>query len=143
MPDEITIKPKSDSESPSSPPAEQSVTLSRRHLMNLCAAGLGVSFFLPWANLLLATPSGYDLQNAGDQQRLLWAIPIFSLVTLLAGLAKQNQAGVARFTGLLPFLVGGYWLHQMGKDLLHVLAFGAYLSLLFGAGLLILAGKSK
>jgi hypothetical protein len=47
MPAEITIKPKSESTPATAAPENQAVNLGRTQLVNLCAAGLGVSFFLP------------------------------------------------------------------------------------------------
>jgi len=77
MPDEITIKPKSES-APATAPENQTASSGRTPLTSLCALGLGVSFFLPWANFFGAMVSGFDLQKLGDEQRLLWLIPIFS-----------------------------------------------------------------
>src|SRR6266853_459727 len=109
MPDEITIKPKSESTPATTTPDNQTVSLGRVQLVNLCALGLGVSFFLPWAQFFGATPSGFDLQKAGDEQLLLWLIPVFSVITILAGFAKSGQHIAARITGLLPFCAFGYY----------------------------------
>jgi hypothetical protein len=79
----------------------------------------------------------------GDEQLLLWLIPIFCVITILAGMANQSQNFVAHITGLLPFLVGLYWYNKVGNDLFQILAYGAYLSLFFGTALLVLPTKSK
>jgi len=142
MPDEITITKKSDSES-TTVPNNQTVSLGRTQLVNLCAAGLGVSFFLPWANVLFGTLSGFDLQKMGDEHRLLWAIPIFCLVTIIAGFAKQSQKHLAQITGVLPYVVGVYWYLKLKDDLFHILMYGAFLSLAFGLALLILPRTQK
>ena len=144
MQDEVTVTKKSDSKSTSpAAPGNQAVGLGRTELISLCAAGLGVSFFLPWANVLFGTLSGFDLQKLGDQHRLLWAIPIFCVVTIIAGFAKQSQKHVAQIAGSLPFIVGVYWYLKLKDDFFHVLAFGTFLSLAFGAGLLILPRNQK
>ena len=91
MLDEITIKPKSDSASADSGLANQIVSFTRIQLTNLCATGLGVSFFLPWAHFFFGTPSGFDLQKLGGEQRLLWLIPIFSAITIFAGVTMRSQ----------------------------------------------------
>ena len=65
MADEITIKPKSESTPTNAAPENKTVSLNRTQLVNLCAAGLGVSFFLPWAQLFGANLSGFDLQKMG------------------------------------------------------------------------------
>jgi hypothetical protein len=145
MSDEITIKPKLESESPqiNSGQENQNFSLSRTHLGNLCALGLGVSFFLPWAQLLGINLSGFDLQKMGDQQRLLWIIPICCAITIFANATKRSQELAGQFTGVLPFLVGGYWYYKLGSDMFQILAYGAYLSLAFGAAMLILSRKLK
>ena len=143
MPDEITIKPKSESTPASAAPEHQTVSLGRTQLVNLCALGLGVSFFLPWAHVFFGSPSGFDLQKAGDEQRLLWLIPAFSVITIIAGIAKASQHVAARITGLLPFCALVYYFNKVGSDLMQMLTFGAYLSLIFGIALFILPRKSK
>jgi hypothetical protein len=142
MPDEITIKPKSES-APATAPENQTASSGRAQLTNLCALGLGVSFFLPWAHFFFATPSGFDLQKLGDEQRLLWLIPIFCAITIFAGITKRSQKIAGQLTGALPFVVGIYWYHKLGSDLPHMLMYGAYLSLIFGAALIVLPRKSK
>src|ERR1700676_429080 len=124
MADEITITPKSESAPPTAPD-NQTVSLGRTQLTNLCGLGLGVSFFLPWAHFFFATPSGFDLQKLGGEQRLLWLIPIFSAITIFAGITKRSQKIAGQLTGALPFLVGIYWYHKLGSDLTQILAYGA------------------
>jgi hypothetical protein len=143
MPDEITVKPKSESTPANAVPENQTITLNRSHLVILCAAGLGVSFFLPWAQILGANISGFDLQKMGDLQRLLWSIPIFSAITVIAVITKRSQEAAGWITGMLPILVGGYWYTKLGSDMFHILAYGAFLSLAFGAVLFFLSFKSK
>jgi hypothetical protein len=141
MPDEITITPKS--EPTPAAPDNQTISLSRTQLVNLCALGLGVSFFLPWARIFGASLSGFDLQKLGDEQRLLWLIPIFCAITIFAGITKRSQAIAGRLTGAFPFVVGIYWYHKIGSDLFHILTYGAFLSLIFGAALFVLPRKAK
>jgi hypothetical protein len=143
MPDEVTVKPKSESTPATPAPENQTVTLSRAHIVNLCAIGLGVCFFLPWVNFLGANISGFNLQKMGDGQKLLWAIPIFCLITVFAGVTKRGQQIAGQLSGTLPFVVGVYWYAKLGQDMFQILTFGAYLSLGFGLALLILARKSK
>jgi len=143
MLDEITVKPKSESAPATTTPENQTVSLGRAQLVNLCAAGLGVSFFLPWVNILGGNVSGFDLQKLGNEQRLLWLIPIFCAITFFAGVTKRSQKIAGQLTGALPFAVGVYWYTKLGSDMFHVLTFGAFLSLAFGAALFILPRKSK
>jgi hypothetical protein len=143
MPDEITVKPKSESTPASAAPENQTITLGRAQLVSLCAAGLGISFFLPWANFFGANLSGFDLQKMGDEQRLLWLIPIFCAITIFAGITKRSQKIAGQLTGALPFAVGVYWYSKLGSDLFQILTYGAFLSLVFGVALFILPRKSK
>jgi hypothetical protein len=143
MPDEITVKPKSESTTATTTPENQTASSGRTQLVNLCAAGLGVSFFLPWAHVLFGDLSGFDLQKAGDGQLLLWLIPIFCAITFFAGVTKRSQKIAGQLTGALPFCVGIYWYNRIGSDLTHILAYGAYLSLIFGAALFVLPRKTK
>jgi hypothetical protein len=143
MPDEITITPKSESTPTATAPENQTASSGRVQLTNLCALGLGVSFFLPWANFFGATPSGFDLQKLGHEQLFLWLIPIFSAITIFAGITKRSQKIIGQLTGALPFCVGAYWYNKLGSDLTHILMYGAFLSLIFGTALFILPRKSK
>ena len=143
MPDEITIKPKTEPIPGTAVQENQTANTGRSQLVSLCALGLGVSFFLPWAHILFGNPSGFDLQKMGDEQLLLWLIPIFCVITIIAGIVKQNQNFVARVTGLLPYIALVYWYNKLGSDLGQILAIGAYLSLIFGITLIILPTKSK
>ena len=143
MPDEINVRPKSESEPTTTAPENKAISLTRTQLTNLCAAGLGVSFFLPWANVLFGAISGFDLQKLGDEQKLLWAIPIFCAITIFAGVTNRSQKIVGQLTGALPYIVGIYWYSKIKDDLFHILTYGAFLSLIFGAALFILPRKGK
>jgi hypothetical protein len=89
MSDEITIKPKSESTPATAAPENQTVSLGRTQLVNLCAAGLGVSFFLPWAQFLGGNVSGFDLQKAGD------------------GRPRRRSRGARQFALRVVCIVGG------------------------------------
>ena len=143
MPDEITVKPKSETTPAGTAPQNQTVSLNRAQLVNLCALGLGISFFLPWVQFFGANLSGFDLQKLGNQQRLLLLIPIFCAITIFAGITKRSQKIAGHLTGALPFAVGVYWYCKLGSDLFNILTYGAFLSLAFGAALFILPRKSK
>jgi hypothetical protein len=137
MPDEVITKTNADS-TPGACQTGQNANSICSHLIVFCAAGLAVSFFLPWVNFWLGNPSGFDLQKTGGEQRLLWLIPVFCIITIVAGVTKYNQKPIAIFTGALPFATGAYWYSQIGTDLFHMLTYGAYLSLIFGTALLVL-----
>jgi hypothetical protein len=129
----------------------QSVTLNSRHLISFCAVGLIICFFLPWISFLFwGKPSGFDLAKAGSKAEgnavalvFLWAIPFCSLVTVLAGMAKQSQKNIAQFTGALPFAALSVALYFHGSNLMKALEFGAYVSLVLGLVLFILPRRLK
>src|SRR5467141_2650199 len=147
MTEQITVRPATVSETTTSNPGQedQKISLNRTQLVNLCGAGLGISFFLPWIQILGISASPFTMQKMGQEAdtRLLWLIPIFSAITIFAGLAKFGQSVAARLTGLLPFFALVYWYKDVGNDLMNVLSYGAYLAGLFGAALVILPPKSK
>jgi hypothetical protein len=145
MPDEIAVKPKSESESAPAIAAQekQNTNPVLSQLINLCAMGLAASFFLPWAQIFGRNISGFDLQKMGNGQQLLWAIPVFCVITIIACLTKSGRQLAGISTGLLPFLVGIYWYSKFGNDMFQILSFGAYLSLIFGLGLIILSANPQ
>jgi hypothetical protein len=142
--DQVVVKSKSESNETSSNSGEanQTIAITRSHALILCAAGLGISFFLPWV-VLIRPISGFDLQKLGEQHLLLWLIPIFSVITIIAGFTKRSQRLAGQLTAALPFCVGIYWYNKLGNDLQHILTYGAFLSLMFGGALSIVARKLK
>ena len=118
--------------------------MTKSQAINVCATGLLICFFLPWAQILGQGISGFDLQKLGGSQKFLWLIPISCGLTIAAGYLKQGQKVAAEFAGVLPFLVAGYWIHQLGFDVVkNLLASGAYGGLALGGVLLVLSAKSK
>jgi hypothetical protein len=132
------------SESGTSQSGGESVTMTKSQAINLCATGLFICFFLPWAHILGQPVSGFDLQKLGGNQKLLWLIPISCGITIVAGYLKQGQKTAANFAAALPFLALIYWTQQLGVDVIkNVLAFGAYAGLALALVLAVLVAKSK
>ena len=129
----------------------QSVSINTSQLVSICAVGLIICFFLPWISFFFwGKPSGFDLAKLGAKAEgnavalvFLWAIPFFSLVTVLAGMVKQSQKNIAQFTGVLPCAALAYALFYHGSDLMKILEFGAYISLFLGLVLFILPRRLK
>jgi hypothetical protein len=119
------------------------VTSVNSQAISVCAAGLLVSFFLPWTEFLGKSISGFDLQKLGGQQKLLWLIPIFSAITIVAGPIGKSQRIAAQVAGGLPFLVLIYWYQKLGENVFHILSGGAYASLFFGLVITILSVRKK
>lgn len=146
MPDEIIeskTTPASNNPSTGSGNENQSVSINTSHLVSFCAAGLLVSFFLPWIQILFGKPSGFDFAKEGQQFYALWGLPFFSLVTLIAGMTKNPVRVIAQITGCLPFAILIWAVSEAGSDLLKALAVGAYAGLGFGFALIILPRNLK
>ena len=92
------------------------------------------SFFLPWINFLLGTPSGYDLQQIpSEEAKLVWVIPIAALAALVATIMKKGVSSFAQIAGAVPFLALIYYRVKLGEGFFQLLQIGAYLSLALGA----------
>jgi len=142
MADEMTGISKSEPESVALPAAGETFS-SRSTFITVCATALCVCFFLPWISVFRRNVSGFDLQKIGGEQRLLWLIPICCVLTIFAGITKRSQQIAAQLSGALPFLVGIYWYLKIHDDLFNILTYGGYLSLLFGACLLVFGRNAK
>ena len=146
MSENITEKgpEKAASEPEKAPKGDGGTTLTISQAIGLCATGLLICFFLPWAQFLGGSISGFDLQKLGGNQKFLWLIPISCAITIVAGYMKQGQKSAAQFAGVLPFFALAYWVHLLGVDVAkNVLAYGAYAGLGLGLALIILSVKLK
>ncbi len=148
MPDEITVKPVSETTpteaSANSANESPGVTLNRSHLIAGAAVGMLIAFFLPWVRIFFGSPvSGFDLQKLSNGYKLLWLIPIASVITIFATFTGRSPKIAAQVTGTLPFIALAYWLYHLGGDLLKVLSIGAWLSLICGLALFILPRGMK
>lgn len=124
-------------------PASTENRALRSELLGLFATGLLMSFFLPWAQFLGAKLSGFEIQRLGDEQRLLWLIPILSAITIFAALTRKGQQLAGQLAGLTPFLAAGFWYTKLGNDLFQIVMYGGYLCLFFGACLMLVARNLK
>ncbi len=145
MSDNAPVEPRSEAvvNNPPPPSENQSTSLNVSQAVNVCAAGLLGCFFLPWINFFLGKPSGLDFAKEGGKFLLFWAIPIFCVLTIIAGITKQSQKIIARTTGELPFLILGYGLYQMGKDVLQIIEIGGWACLALGLVLFLLSWRLK
>ncbi len=145
MSDNAPVEPQPEAvvNNPPSQNENQSVSLNVSQAVNVCAAGLLGCFFLPWINFFLGKPSGFDFAKEGGKWLLFSAIPIFCILTIIAGITKQSQRVIARTTGELPFLILGYALYQMGRDTLRIIEFGGWASLALGLTLFFLSRRLK
>lgn len=136
-----TNPPETPQPPPSSPPNGQAISLGKAQVVNFCALGVGICFFLPWLQTLFGKVSGFDFQKFGDRQKLLWLMPIFCVITLYAGFAGKSQKIAGQLAGAAPFVILGYGLFHEGKGLIDVLAPGAWLALVLGAALFVVVRR--
>ena len=104
---------------------------------NICAIGLIVFFFFPWLQMFGFGLSGFGLAQLSSYAGLAWLIPVFSAITIGAGLAGKSQRAVGLITGALPITYLLYGLNEMGADIFHTLGIGAYLTLIAGIVLIL------
>jgi hypothetical protein len=112
--------------------------LGRRELVSGCAAGLAICFFVPWVDLLIARPSGLDLQRDGAGKHF-WLLPALAAATIVAGFTGKSQKLPGILAGLTPFAFLAYGLADAGSRLFDVMAPGAWVGLVLGAALLALS----
>lgn len=118
-------------------------SLTQRPWPSGIAAGvLLLGFFLPWINFLGSPIAGLDVQKF-QSYKFVWALPILAVITLVLWLAGQDTPLVRRITGIAPFAILAYAMHQLGSDIYKALLFGAWLSLAAGLALILLPGNSK
>jgi len=140
----VTETAKAQSESATTSNGSASATFNTSQAINLCATGLLICFFLPWAQLLGKSVSGFDLQKLGGSFTFLWLIPISCGIAVIASYLKQGQKIAAQFAGMLPFLALFNGIHEFGVDVVkNILATGAYAGLALAVALTILSKKAK
>jgi hypothetical protein len=133
--------PDSPQETPPQPtptPPEAAPGLGPREWVSVCAAGLAICFFVPWIDLLIARPSGLDLQRDGAG-KLFWLLPALAAATIVAGFTGKSQKLPGILAGLTPFAFLAYGLVDAGSRLFDVMAPGAWVGLVLGAALLALS----
>jgi hypothetical protein len=101
----------------------------RIQLANLVAAILALSFFLPWINIVFGGISGFMLGKQNGWAKIVWAIPIFASITIVAGLSGTKQRLPGFLAAVTPFAFLIYGLIEFGLEFFQGLAVGAWLSL--------------
>lgn len=117
---------------PVSPSAQNNLARAWLRLESICAAGMIISFFLPWAQIWGFSASGYNLGKLGSYANLAWLIPCMSVVVIVLGLAGKSVKIAGLLTGLLPFAGLLYGISEIGDKLFHVIGIGVYLTLATG-----------
>ncbi|MFN7139408.1 MAG: hypothetical protein ACK4UN_08725 [Limisphaerales bacterium] len=119
-----------------------SVRLNLSQAINICAIGLGICFFLPWITIWGMGASGFEFAKQSGKALVLWSIPIFCAITIFATVTKRSPKIIGQLTGALPFFVLAYGLYHE-KELLKIVAFGGWISLILGLALFILPRRLK
>lgn len=117
----------------------QNVSFQRSHIVIACSLAIGISFFLPWIHVLFASPSGLDFANQGGNAVMLWAMPIFAVISCGAALGK-NYKVAGELCAAIPFIILAYAWNQQ-RDIIQVLATGSYIALIAAAILAVAARK--
>jgi hypothetical protein len=144
-----STRPDVQTDSPSAPkpvvPLGQpgSVSISTHNLISLSAAILCLAFFAPWVTFFGALLSGLDIQKNFESYKLVWMVPALGLVTLGLNMARAEIGFIRRVTGLVPLLILAYGLNRLGSDLLQILSWGGWLTLLAGLALIVIPSASK
>ena len=89
-------------------------------------------FFLPWLHIFIASPSGLDFAKEGEHGWVLWYMPVFALLALIAAITGKDYTLVALVAGLVPFVILGYALNQNGHDIIQNIAVGGWAALGLG-----------
>jgi hypothetical protein len=115
---------------------------TRQHVINLLAIFLGASFFLPWSSGGSGeSATGFQFQAISIASKLLWAMPLLALTTLVLGMINFRVSLIRRLAGIVPFLILAYAVNKFGPNVLPTLAFGAWIALFCGALLVLLPEK--
>ena len=123
----------------SEPSAQTARNNNIRMVMTLCSLGILACFFLPWVQLFLATPSGYQLQQLpSDEVKFLLLIPLAASVALVGAVTRKSIIITAQLAGAMPFIALIYYSAKIGQGLFQALQIGAYLTLICAAILCIL-----
>ena len=103
---------------------------------NLCALALMIFFFFPWAQVpfFFVNISGYTLGKIGSYGNWAWLSPAGGVGVIIVGLLGEErlQRVIGLITGAMPLVALLYGLSEIGQELFHFLAIGAYCSILAG-----------
>jgi hypothetical protein len=117
----------------------KNVSFQRSHIVIACSLAIAISFFLPWIRVLFASPSGLDFAKQGGNAVMLLAMPIFAVISCGAALGKSYKVA-GELCAAIPFIILAYAWNQQ-RDILQVLAAGAYIALIAAAILAVTARK--
>ena len=104
----------------------------------LLALGLLFAFFLPWVRLFFFKGSGYDVGiHLSGKSQLVWLFPVMAVAVIVAAIRSIRTGAICLAAGALPYVALAWGASRLKGDVVRVLTIGAYLSLFFGAGLVL------
>jgi len=124
-----------------SQPAKPSAT--PRNIINVTAAVLAASFFMPWMTFFGANITGLDIQKNFPSYKLVWLLPAGAAITLVLAMAGKATAWDRRIAGTVPFAILAYSLNKFGSDLFRLLSWGGWVALAAGIVLVIVPSPAK
>lgn len=109
--------------------------------INICALLLIGSFFLPWAQVLGVSASGYELMKLGSSAVFAALVPITALLVLINNLIGYRNRILITLAGAIPFLALAVGLAKSDGQGFRVLSFGAYFILIISAVMILIANS--
>ena len=86
-------------------PIPTDVSPLRHHLISIAAAGLLISFFLPWITMLGAKLTGMDIQKNFSSYKLVCVMPLLAIIAFVMNIAKLPARGICQFAGTSPYVI--------------------------------------
>ena len=139
----LETKPQETSNSPAPSNEGGNVNLNLSKTASVCAAGLFVSFFLPWINFLGLKASLFHAAKQGGENLLYLSLPSFCVLTIIGGVTGKGQKTAAQLAGAVPFFAVGHSLYTHGTDIMQIFGIGAWLGLGLGLVLFLLGRRLK
>ena len=130
---------------------------------NVCALLLVIFLFFPWIDIGgIVSAAGYQLPAAARQMAatlgqtgqpvqgsaqlylfyLIYLIPAFALATLALNASDFDSKLTSLLAGALPLVLLAIAWAKIGNDLFRILGIGAWLSLIAGLALIVVALRS-
>lgn len=125
---------------------KKKIAFNSKLLKPWLAFGLFASFFLPWLHVDTSYLSGFNLlldENYREEYGIISTIPIFSMLLIGCYKFSMKLKLISFLTGITPYVMILILTYILEKNLLIYLSVGAYISLLFGLGLVFLSLRNS
>lgn len=114
---------------------------SKTNQISVCAVLLVGCFFLPWAQVMGFSASGFELMKLGSVATLTVLIPVAALLVLANNLIGFHNRMLVTAVGALPFLALAIGLAKSDGQGFRILSFGAYFVLIISAAMILIANE--